>query len=149
MAIHIENHRALVQWGIYHRDREFAREVNDPCLAVVRARTKEAAEQKARRQGVTGQTGMWAHPLPLVKDEPAVATAAAFADLFEQFVAADHLRRGFLGGNDANGRVGAFRAAGEEAVPGKMAFKQQVKTSAEGGIVPADAIEELVTLGRK
>ena len=53
-----------IRWGIYHREREFAREVGDPCLGAVTARTKDEAEAEARRQGLSGPTGVWAHPLP-------------------------------------------------------------------------------------
>ena len=52
-----------VRWGIYHRDREYAREAGDPCLAVVEAATKPEAEAEARRRGISGPTGLWAHPL--------------------------------------------------------------------------------------
>ena len=52
------------RWGIYHQEREFAREVGDPCLGVVSARTKGEAESEARWQGISGPTGIWAHPLP-------------------------------------------------------------------------------------
>ena len=50
-------------WGIYHQEREFAREMGDPCLAVVRACSKGEAESKAHRLGISGPTGIWAHPL--------------------------------------------------------------------------------------
>ena len=56
--------RAEIRWGIYHQEREFAREVGDPRLGVVTARTKGEAEAKARRQGISGPTGLWAHSLP-------------------------------------------------------------------------------------
>ena len=52
-----------VCWGIYHCDRECAREAGDPCLAVVEATTKPEAEAEARRRGISGPTGLWAHPL--------------------------------------------------------------------------------------
>ena len=52
-----------VRWGVYHRDREYAREAGDPCLAVVEATTKPEAEAEARRRGISGPTGLWAHPL--------------------------------------------------------------------------------------
>jgi len=52
-----------VRWGIYHRDREYAREAGDPSLAVVEATTKPEAEAEARRRGISGPTGLWAHPL--------------------------------------------------------------------------------------
>jgi len=55
--------RAAVRWGIYHREREFAREVSDPCLGVVRARSKGKAEANAQRKGISGPTGIWAYPL--------------------------------------------------------------------------------------
>ena len=54
---------APIPWGIYHQDREFAREVGDPCLGVVKARSKGQAEAKARRLGFGGPTGIWGHPL--------------------------------------------------------------------------------------
>ena len=34
-------------WGIYHLDREYARELGDPLRTVVRAATKEDAEREA------------------------------------------------------------------------------------------------------
>jgi hypothetical protein len=52
------------KWGIYHCDREFAREVGDPCLGIVMAPTKSEAEALARWRGLSGPTGIWAHPLP-------------------------------------------------------------------------------------
>ena len=54
----------LVYWGIYHQEREFAGEVGDPCLGVVTAENKAEAEASARRLGISGPTGIWAHPLP-------------------------------------------------------------------------------------
>jgi len=48
------------KWGIYHRDREFAREQNDPCLIVITAESKTEAEHKAAWLGIKGQTGLWA-----------------------------------------------------------------------------------------
>jgi len=52
------------RWGIYHQEREFAREMGDPCLGVVSARTKSEAETKAQSCGLSGPTGLWAHRLP-------------------------------------------------------------------------------------
>ena len=54
---------AMVEWGVYHQEREFAREVGDPRLGVAKARSKHQAEAKARRLGFAGPTGIWAHPL--------------------------------------------------------------------------------------
>ena len=34
-------------WGIYHLDREYARELGDPLRTVIEASTKELAEQEA------------------------------------------------------------------------------------------------------
>ena len=51
------------RWGIYHQEREFAREMGDPCLGVVSARTKSEAETKAQSCGLSGPTGLWAHRL--------------------------------------------------------------------------------------
>ena len=55
--------KALLCWGIYHQDREYAREAGDPCLGVVEAATKPEAEAQARRRGISGPTGLWAHQL--------------------------------------------------------------------------------------
>ena len=55
--------RRVLRWGIYHRDREFARETGDPCLGIVRARTKSEAERRAIRAKMFGLTGLWAHPI--------------------------------------------------------------------------------------
>jgi hypothetical protein len=56
------------RWGIYHQEREFAREAGDPRLGVVTARTKGEAENKARHRGISGPTGIWAHPVPEAPD---------------------------------------------------------------------------------
>jgi hypothetical protein len=47
-------------WGIYHTDREYAREVGDPIRTVVEAPTKLAAEEAAARLGFSDP---WAHPV--------------------------------------------------------------------------------------
>ncbi len=47
-------------WGIYHTDREFAREVGDPIRTVVEAPTKLAAEEAAAKLGFSNP---WAHPI--------------------------------------------------------------------------------------
>ena len=47
-------------WGIYHRDREYAREMGDPIRTVVEAPTKLAAEEAAARLGFNEP---WAHPV--------------------------------------------------------------------------------------
>ena len=47
-------------WGIYHLDREYARELGDPLRTVIRAATKEEAEHQAARLGFDGP---WAHPV--------------------------------------------------------------------------------------
>ena len=57
------NSEPLVRWGIYHQDREYARELGDPCLGIVYAASKSEAEAAAHRQGFRGPTGLWAHPL--------------------------------------------------------------------------------------
>jgi hypothetical protein len=54
----------IVRWGIYHRDREWARETGDACLAVMNAAHKEGAENQPRLDGICGPTGLWAHQLP-------------------------------------------------------------------------------------
>jgi hypothetical protein len=47
-------------WGIYHVDREYAREVGDPLRTVVEAPSKQAAEEAAARLGFNDP---WAHPV--------------------------------------------------------------------------------------
>jgi hypothetical protein len=47
-------------WGIYHTDREYAREVGDPLRTVVEAPTKLAAEEAAARLGFSDP---WADPV--------------------------------------------------------------------------------------
>ena len=47
-------------WGIYHTDREYAREQGDPLRTVVEARTKIAAEELAAHLGFGGP---WAQPI--------------------------------------------------------------------------------------
>ena len=66
-----EQRTGFVRWGIYHQEREFAHEVGDPCLGVVTARSKGEAEDKARRRGISGPTGIWAHPLSEATDQRA------------------------------------------------------------------------------
>ena len=53
-----------LRWGIYHQEREFAREVGDLRLGVVTVRSKPEAKDEARRLGLSGPTGIWMHPLP-------------------------------------------------------------------------------------
>ncbi|MCI0539300.1 MAG: hypothetical protein L0Z50_29180 [Verrucomicrobiales bacterium] len=47
-------------WGIYHTDREFARQLGDPLRTVLEAPTKIAAEELAARLGFNDP---WAHPV--------------------------------------------------------------------------------------
>ncbi len=47
-------------WGIYHTDREYARQMGDPLRTTVEAPTKIAAEQEAARLGFSKP---WAHPI--------------------------------------------------------------------------------------
>ena len=47
-------------WGIYHTDREHARELGDPLRTVVEASTKLIAEETAARLGFGDP---WAHPV--------------------------------------------------------------------------------------
>jgi len=53
-----------LRWGIYHRDREFARKTGDPMLAEFTTPDKEAAEELASLAGISGPTGIWAHLIP-------------------------------------------------------------------------------------
>ena len=43
-----------MKFAIYHREREYAREMGDPKLAEVEARTKEEAERMTAQLGATG-----------------------------------------------------------------------------------------------
>jgi hypothetical protein len=47
-------------WGIYHTDREHARELGDPLRTTIEAPTKTDAEQVAARLGFSNP---WAHPI--------------------------------------------------------------------------------------
>ena len=47
-------------WGIYHTDREYARELGDPLRTVVEAPNKITAEETAARLGFGDP---WAHPV--------------------------------------------------------------------------------------
>ena len=47
-------------WGIYHTDREHARELGDPLRTVVEAPTKLIAEETAAQLGFGDP---WAHPV--------------------------------------------------------------------------------------
>lgn len=46
-------------WEIYHRDREYARELGDICLGTVVAPSKDAAERAAEARWYL-PTGAWA-----------------------------------------------------------------------------------------
>lgn len=59
--------KAMAEWYIYYKNREYARQTGDPLLGVVEATTKEEAELKARQQGLGGCVSVWAtqaHLLP-------------------------------------------------------------------------------------
>jgi hypothetical protein len=47
-------------WGIYHTDREYARELGDPLRTVVEAPSKLIAEETAAQLGFGDP---WAHPV--------------------------------------------------------------------------------------
>ena len=47
-------------WGIYHTDREYARELGDPLRTTIEAPTKIAAEEAATKLGFSDP---WAHPI--------------------------------------------------------------------------------------
>ena len=47
-------------WGIYHTDREHARELGDPLRTTIEAPTKIAAEEAAANLGFGNP---WAHPI--------------------------------------------------------------------------------------
>ena len=53
-------------WGIYHTDREYAREIGDPLRTTVEAPTKEAAEEEAIRLGFSDA---WAHPVAVKQEK--------------------------------------------------------------------------------
>lgn len=45
-------------WEVYHRDREYAKLLGDPCLGFVRAETEQEAATKACTDFPT-PTGIW------------------------------------------------------------------------------------------
>ena len=47
-------------WGIYHTDREYARELGDPLRTTIEAPTKIASEEAAAKLGFCNP---WAHPI--------------------------------------------------------------------------------------
>jgi hypothetical protein len=47
-------------WGVYHTDREYAREMGDPLRSVVEASTKAVTEELA---AALGFDATWAHPV--------------------------------------------------------------------------------------
>ena len=47
MELSAQERTGPLRWGIYHQEREFAREVGDPCLGVVTAQTKREADRKS------------------------------------------------------------------------------------------------------
>ncbi len=68
MKTAIESDTGAQLWGIYYRDREFAREKGDPLRTVISAQTKEEAEQEASRLGFEEP---WAHPVTLEETQKA------------------------------------------------------------------------------
>ena len=60
MKMTIESDTGTQLWGIYYRDREFARVKGDPLRTVISAQTKEKAEQEA---SCLGFEEPWAHPV--------------------------------------------------------------------------------------
>ncbi len=68
MKTAIESNTGTQLWGIYYRDREFARVKGDPLRTVVSAQTKEEAEQEASRLGFEEP---WAHPVTLEETQKA------------------------------------------------------------------------------
>ena len=60
----------MQNYGIYFRDREFARVQGDPLLGTVQACSKEDAEEQARALGIDDKgAGLWAWPVH--SDQPA------------------------------------------------------------------------------
>ncbi len=51
-------------FDIYHHEREYAREMGDPCLAQVDAPTQEAAERMTAHMGATGTLAVPVAPAP-------------------------------------------------------------------------------------
>ena len=51
-------------YGIYYREREFAKQMGDPLLATINARSKEEAEERAYAMHINSQgAGLWAWPI--------------------------------------------------------------------------------------
>jgi hypothetical protein len=57
------------RWGIYHTDREYAREMGDPLRTTVEAPTKEAAEEEAAVR--LGFSDPWTHPVAAEQEKQA------------------------------------------------------------------------------
>lgn len=55
-----------MQWMIYERSREYARETGDPVLGIVEADTKEQAEESAWMRGIPTVSGPLAVPVPVI-----------------------------------------------------------------------------------
>ena len=68
MKTAIESDTGTQLWGIYYRDREFARVKDDPLRTVISAQSKEEAEQEALRLGFEEP---WAHPVTLEETQKA------------------------------------------------------------------------------
>lgn len=51
----------VTTWAIAELDREYARVTGDLILGFVEAESKEEAEDKARKAGIRGNSGLWAY----------------------------------------------------------------------------------------
>lgn len=62
-----------MKWGIYYRDREYARVAGDPLLCIVEAESKNEAEILAWNSNLSSYNktaGLWASPLKLPNGGP-------------------------------------------------------------------------------
>lgn len=50
----------VVEWNVGYLDREYAKQMGDPVLDVVKATSKEEAEHIATLNGMGGINGVWA-----------------------------------------------------------------------------------------
>jgi hypothetical protein len=66
-----------VKFAIYHREREYAREMGDPRLAEVDAPTQGEAERMTADMGVTGTLALPVTPAP---DQPPAGWRGVFFD---------------------------------------------------------------------
>ena len=77
MYVQLPERRLAMKFAIYHREREFAREMGDPKLAEVDAPTQGEAERRTAHMGATGTLAV---PIAPAADQPPAGWRAVFFD---------------------------------------------------------------------